>query len=147
LSVTVSSREFKPYFPYRMEKLIGQSDIGGIITFGDVEFPGSPETYFLDGAVIHPCCVAVAKPPMLRSIVDPRSGVSVSGDVDISFSGHVISRKDGDSFFLSLDEDSDLELASECAMISRSEACGATPIESINGVYPDEYGNIVLWFH
>lgn len=145
-SVTVSRDKFVPYMPYRLEKLAGSSDIGGIVTFGNFDFPGMPETYFLD-ARVHPCCVSVADPPRLRRFVDPRSGESVSGDVSFSFSGYVNATMSGKSFELSLESGAAEELASECAKVTGSEACGATPIASINGVRPDEDGNIVLWFH
>lgn len=147
LSVTVTRETFKPYFPYRMEKLIGSSDIGGVVTFGDILFPGSPETYFFNDAEIATCCIAVAKPPALRSFVDRRSGESVSGDVDISFSGHIVAEPSEGAFRLSLQNGSAEELMSECNDVNAGNACGATPISTINGVSPDEYGNIVLWFH
>lgn len=147
LSVTVARDGFRPYFPYRLEKLSGSYDIGGAVTFGDFDFPGFPETYFLDGAVIHPCCVAVAKPPELRSFVDRRSGESVSGDVDIRFSSYVEHEKYGKNFRLSLEPGAYKELMSACADMSSADVCGATPIVSINGVAPDSEGNIVLWFH
>lgn len=153
LSVTVSADDFRPYFPYRLEKLAGSDDIGGVVTFGEIEFPGFPETYFMkdaDGnrtAIVHRCCVAAARPPALRKFVDRRSGESLSGDVQIDFSGYVNSEKSGKSFRLALDDGASVELASECAKVSGADACGATPIVSINGVRPDENGNIVLWFH
>jgi hypothetical protein len=154
LSVTVARENFIPYFPYRLEKLAGTENAGGVVTFGDIDFPGFPETYlFRDrfegdvGVVVHPCCIAVAEPPALKRFVDPRSGESVTGDVNIDFSGYVISERRGKSFLLSLEEGADAELASECAKSSGVDVCGATPIFSINGVKPDENGNIVLWFH
>ena len=79
--------------------------------------------------------------------MDPRSGESVSGDAEIAFSGHVSASRSGKSFVLSLENGSDVELASECAMASGHDVCGATPIRSINGIRPDKDGNIVLWFH
>lgn len=147
LSVTVSGSSFAPYTPYRLHSLVGSNGIGGIVTFGDIEFPGYPETYFLDNLEVHPCCVVPSKPMGLRSIEDPRSGERLSGDVDIGFSGYVKANRDGKTFSLSLEENADAELASECAEAYGAEACGATPISSINGVRPDSDGNIVLWFH
>lgn len=149
LSVTVSKDDFKPYFPYRLEKLIGSRDIGGIVSFGFVPFPGFPETYVLRSAEIHPCCVAACKPAGLRRIEDPRSGEHVCGDVKIEFSGYVESEKFENGYLLTVDDASALQLASKCVDSDRSESgvCGATPIKSINGIRPDEEGNIVLWFH
>lgn len=147
MSVTVSAKDFRPYIPYRMEPLAGSSDAGGSVTFGDIKFPGHPETYFLEGANIHPCCVFCAKPAGLRKITDPRSGESLSGDVRMAFSSHIKSSRNGNDFYLSLDSGSESELASECFKPTGLDACGATPIVSINGVRPDSDGNIVLWFH
>lgn len=145
LSVTVSTASFKPYFPYRLEKLAGTEDAGGIVSFGDMTFPGFPYTYFLD-AEIHPCCVSASKPAGLRRITDERSGISVSGDVEMSFSGYVDVKKDGNAFSLSLVDGAAQELSSQCEKL-KGDVCGAVPIRSINGVAPDEDGNIVLWFH
>lgn len=147
LSVTVASENFRPYYPYRLEQLSGTEDAGGVVVFGDLELPDFPRTYFPNCAKIHGGCVSPARPPALRRIVDPRSGESVSGDVGIDFSGHVSTSKSGNLFSLSLEEGSGSELASECAMVSGDDACGATPIRSINGIRPDDDGNIVLWFH
>jgi len=147
LSVTVLASDFKPYYPYRLEKLAGSEDIGGIVTFGNMTFPGFGETYFLPSAIIHPCCVTVARPVSLRKFIDLRSGESVTGDAEIAFSGYVKTSRNGNSVRVSLEDGADVELASECAKAVQSNACGATPIRSINGISPDEDGNIVLWFH
>jgi len=152
LSVTVSAGDLKPYVPYRMDKLAGSEDIGGIVTFGEMELPGFPETYrFSPGignAVVHPCCVAVASPARLRGFVDPRSGNRISGDVNIEFSGYVESERSGEAFRLSLADGAASELASRCeGLADGADVCGATPIRTINGIRPDEDGNIVLWFH
>ena len=147
MSVTVSVSDFGPYIPYRMEKLAGSEDIGGVVSFGDITFPNYPETYFLENAAIHPCCVISSRPSGLRRIVDPRSGESVSGDVRISFSGHVKAGNVGNGILLSLEDGSESELASECSKATGLDVCGATPISSINGIRPDSDGNIVLWFH
>ena len=147
LSVTVARERFEPYVPYRLEVLSGSEDSGGIVTFGDIDFPGTQETYFFDDAEISPFCISASMPAALRSVIDPRSGSRISGDVNIRFSGYVVSEKNGNSFKLSLEDGAGSELASECAIATGPEVCGATPISSINGVFPDEEGNIVLWFH
>lgn len=153
-SVTVAAGGFLPYFPYRLEPLAGTQDMGGVVSFGDVfskfsgmDIRGLPETYFFDDARIHPCQVICAKPAGLRSFVDPRTGEKVSGDVDIEFTGYVEATRDGNSVSLELGSGGDVELASECAKATGADVCGATPIVSINGIRPNAYGNIVLWFH
>lgn len=152
LSITVAAENFRPYFPYRLQPLAGTSDTGGVVSFGSVEFPGFPNMYrfaggALDNAIIHPSCVCMAKPAGLHSLVDRRSGSRVSGDVGIVFSGYVESVQDGKSVALSLAEGAAEELASDCIDMTGGNPCGATPIQSINGIRPDDDGNIVLWFH
>lgn len=147
MSVSVSRNSFRPYFPYRLDRLSGSEDCGGIVTFGDFEFPENPETYFFETAHVHPCCCASVRPSRLRRFVDMRSGESVEGDVEIAFSGHVIAEKDGSSVRLSLESGSEKELASSCAFAAENDICGATPIMSINGIRPDRDGNIVILFH
>lgn len=147
LSVTVSSDNFRPYFPYRLEKVAGARNVGGVVTFGNIEFPMTPHTYFLNDAVVHPCCVAVSEVGRLRSVVDRRSGNSLTGDISVDFSGYVNAVKGSDGVKLLLEDGAADELASECAKISGYGSCGATPIRSINGIRPDEDGNIVIWFH
>lgn len=147
LSVTIASSRFKPYFPYRLEPVGGSENAGGIVSFGNVEFPDGPNTKTFTDARINPCCVAACRPAGVRAFVDHKSGESISGDVRIDFSNHVIAKRVGNAFALELEKGSDSELASACAKISGSDACGATPIRSINGIRPDDDGNIVLWFH
>lgn len=152
LSVTVSADSFRPYIPYRLSKLVGSQDVGGIVTFGEIEFPGFPETYRFDpdksNAVVHACCVAVSKPAGLRRIVDRKSGESISGDVKIDFSGLIKPSRSGNVFSLELEDGAAEMLMSKCVGLQESaDICGATPIRSINGIRPDKDGNIVLWFH
>lgn len=147
VSVSVAADRFRPFQPYMMEKLAGSSDIGGIVTFGNVDFRGFPDTYFLDGAVLHPCCISYARPAALRSFVDLRNKTSARGDVEIGFSGYVDAERSGNSYRLSLQDGAAEALMSSCAVSTGDDACGATPITSINGIRPDADGNIVLWFH
>lgn len=148
LSVTVAKENLRPYTPYRLEKLYGSYDIGGVVTFGDFDLPGFPETYRFSDAIVHESCVAMTKPAQLRSIVDRRSGERLAGDVRIRFSSYVESERNGKKFTLSLEEGAAEELMSECDELKQGDnVCGATPIVSINGVRPDANGNIVLWFH
>ena len=147
LSATVATSNLIPYQPVRLEKLSGSEDVGGIVTFGDMELPSYPETYFFGNAVVYDGCVISSRPAGLRKFYDPRSGESVSGDAEITFSWYVRALKDGNEFKLTLDDGAAEELASECANAGGYEVCGATPITSINGVKPDADGNIVLWFH
>jgi hypothetical protein len=141
--------EFRSYSPYRLEKLHGAENAGGVVTFGNFIPPPRPETYIFDDAEVLPCCVSVARPADLRSFYDPRSGKSLSGDVRIDFSSHIkVQSERGQGFggyALSLEDGAEELLAAKCD--DNGMPCGATPIVSINGIAPDEEGNIVLWFH
>lgn len=147
MSATVDRSNFVPYSPVRLEKLIGSEDIGGIVTFGDIDFPGFPETYFFEQATVHPGCVAASRPVPLRKFVDLRNGDTVLGDARIRFSGYVDTARKGGSLTLSLKSGASTSLASDCEHVTGYSMCGATPIETINGIRPDADGNIVLWFH
>lgn len=152
LSVTVSAENFRPYTPYRLTPLAGTSDTGGIVSFGNISFPGYPEMYrfsgeAFDNAIVQPSCVCMAKPAALRSIVDRRSGMRIYGDVRITFSGYIESKQSGKSIELSLEDGAASELASDCVDMTNSNPCGVTSIRSINNIQPDDDGNIVLWFH
>ena len=149
MSVTVRASELEPYVPYRLEPLTGSEDFGGVITFGQIELPETPVTYrFQDCAVkVDECALARYEPARVRSFVDPRTGERASGDVRLSFSAHVSSSRDGNGARLSLDEASRSGLLSDCDRNRPANACGAVPIEAINGVRPDDEGRIVIWFH
>jgi hypothetical protein len=148
LSAMVAAESMTPYMPYRMSRIAGSEDCGGVITFGDFDVPPHPVTYVLDDAKICDGCVALFDPPQLRSITDRRNGRSVRGDVKIDFSRHIVAGKTREGYIkLSLEEGSADELMSSCAKQMHENPCGATPITSINGVLPDSQGRIVLWFH
>jgi hypothetical protein len=152
LSVTVAAENFRPYAPYRLSPLAGTSDAGGIVSFGNVSFPGQPEMYrfageAFDNAVIQPSCVCMAKPAALRSLIDRRSGSRIYGDVRIVFPSYIDAAQSGKSIALSLADGAASELASDCIDAANSNPCGATAIQSINNIRPDDDGNIVLWFH
>lgn len=149
MSVVIRPSEFEPYRPYRLEPMTGSEDFGGIVTFGQVEFPEVPVTYrFDDGAIpITEGAVARYETARVRKFIDPRTGESASGDVSLGFSSHVTAVKENNGVRLILDEAAKTELLSKCDRKRPSNACGATPIRSINGITPDADKRIVIWFH
>ena len=149
LSVTVRMSEFRPYTPYRMTKLAGTEDAGGMITFGSFEVPMRPVTYFFDmgAAAVCESCITRLDPPRLRRFYDPRSGLYASGDVGIEFSDFVDTKRDGSRVRLLLRKESADALASTCERERAVNGCGSTPVMKINGVMPDDKKRIVLWFH
>ena len=149
LSCTVKSDVLTPYVPYRLEKLTGSEDIGGIITFGVIDIPAVKGSYrFSDGAIsIVDSAVSRYTPAKLRKIIDPRTGESVSGDVEISFPSYVTAKNTEEGIKLTISDTANNILLSKCDKETADNPCGATPITSINGTRPDDKNRIVLWFH
>ena len=149
LSCTVSRDLFEPYVPYRLGRLAGLEDTGGVVTFGQLEFPSEPRTYrFAPGvARLADCVMAEYVPAALRRFVDARSGRMLSGDVKLDFSGYVQAERTADGLQLKLPAEAARALLSDCDKKIQSNPCGATPVTKINGVAPDDKGRIVLWFH
>ena len=149
LSVHMKASDVVPYRPYRMEKLIGAEDVGGILTFGSFDHPERPKTYFFNEthATISDGCLGRYQPPRLRAFLDPRTGEKVSGDVSIAFSDYITVTRSGEKVRLGLADGASDVLMSGCAKGLPVNGCGATPIETINGIRPDASNRIVLWFH
>lgn len=149
LSVFVKRESFEPYIPYRMEKLTGSEDVGGIISFGDNPFREHPSTYrFYDRKIrIVDSAVSRYVPAALRTLIDDRTGESVRGDVSLSFSNYILSYRDGNALSLKLKDGAAKVLASSCDKDRPVNPCGATPVMSINNVKPDDEDRIVIWFH
>lgn len=149
LSCVVKSSELMPYVPYRLEKLTGSEDVGGVVTFGKIDFRGMSGSYrFSANRVgIAECAVSRYTPARLRRIVDPRTGESVSGDAAIDFSTYIEASRSPEGVRLSLADGANDVLLSKCDRDVVDNPCGATPVESINGVKSDDKRRIVLWFH
>lgn len=148
LSCMVSADRFEPYVPYRLEKSTGGQDIGGIVTFGAIDLEADRGTYrFKNGVPLADAALVKYVPAKLRRFIDDRTGESLSGDVDIEFSGYVETSKTGDGVKLSLSPGAEKALLSKCDRGRSDNPCGATPVASINGVLPDDKKRIVIWFH
>lgn len=149
LSVIVKFEDFQPYTPYRLEKLTGGEDIGGVITFGSIRPEDYGGTYrFPDNALyFEDSTVSKFTPAKVRSFIDDRSGNSINGDVTLKFSSYLIPYKEEGALKLKLTEGAKETLLTKCDREKDINACGATPITSINGVAPDSKDRIVIWFH
>lgn len=149
LVLTLQRSKIKPYTPYRLDKLVGCEDIGGVISLGNVDLIDQVGDFrFEDSQVkFENSVISNFVPAKVRRIIDPRTGESLSGEVNIKFSNYInVSKKDG-GIDLELTPEGNIELLPACDRNKDFNACGATPITNINGVYPDEQGRIVLWFH
>lgn len=149
LSVRIRREDFEPYRPYRLEQVTGSSDCSGIMTFGNIDLPEASGSYrFAPDSVTFVDSVCTKfKPAGLRRLIDDRTGESVAGDVSIDFSQYVAAERSLDGIRLYLKDGANNILLSKCDKDKPMNACGTTPIASINGVYPDEQNRIVLWFH
>jgi len=149
LSTHLARDSFSPYIPYRMEKLTGSEDIGGIITFGHDPFSATVGVYRFEDRSVRIVDSAVSRyvPAGLRSIIDDRTGDHLEGDIKIEFPAHVVVDKDGRNYKLNLKSKSATMLMSSCEKAKPVNACGATPITSINGVSADDQNRLVIWFH
>lgn len=152
LSVIVRADAFESYSPYRLEKVGGSEDVGGMVTFGNIRFDDystGPKSYrFAEEEVTFaPSVVMEYVPAKVRKFYDPRSGRTVSGDTTIEFSEHVVAEQGETGIKLSLKGGSNEALLPECERNAPVNACGATPITSINGVKPDKENRIAIWFH
>ena len=149
LSCTVSRDAFRPYVPCRLERLAGLEDVGGVVTFGQFEFPTTPVAYrFAPGSArLADCVVAEYTPAGLRKFIDPRTGQSLSGDVRLDFSAYVQASRTADGVLLELAPGASGALLSDCDREIPGNPCGATPVARVNGVAPDDKGRLVLWFH
>ena len=149
LSVIIRASDFEPYMPYRLEPLNGTHDIGGLVTFGQIDFPEEPMTYKFDDIAVPVLDSAVARyePAKVRGFLDPRTGEVLTGDVRLGFSTAVESKREGSGVRLDLDPTARENLLSDCDRNRPVNTCGATPIRSINGIRSDEQKRIVIWFH
>lgn len=151
LSVIVKADEFEPYIPYRLEKVGSSEDIGGMVTFGNIRLAEfiEPKTYkFAEGKITFaPPVLMEYVPAAVRKFLDPRNGETVNGDVEFSFSAHVVASQGERGVKLSLKEGSNDLLLPKCEREAPVNACGATPVTSINGVKPDAENRIAIWFH
>lgn len=149
MSCTARAADLIPYMPYRLEKLTGSEDIGGVVTFGSIDFSSSRGTYRFTENTIGIADSAISKytPSGLRKIIDPRTGAELSGDITVSFPSYVTAENTAEGIKLGISEKANNILLSECDKDSADNPCGATPVTSINGIPPDDRKRIVLWFH
>lgn len=149
LSCTIKASEFEPYTPYRLEPLTGCEDVGGIVTFGAIDFKSESGAYRFSTNVVRLADSVVSKyaPAKLRKIIDDRTGESVTGNINLDFTSYIQAIKESDGIKLNLTKGANDALLSDCDKNVDENPCGTTPIETINGVAADSKKRIVIWFH
>lgn len=147
---TVPAASFEPYRPYQVVP-VGDSPVRGCVSFGDVVQDGArtwrPAACRLSGFAVHSIPVG-----RLVRFLDDRNGESVSGDVRFVVQTDVGLEHSGDweqtgeeTTYFSLTGGLDDATKSLCDR--GGETPGTIPyITSINGVRPDEFGQIAIVF-
>lgn len=149
MSCIIKGSDFEPYRPYALEKLSGSEDIGGVVTFGAIDFISEKGSYKFSNNLIEIADSAVSKytPAKLRKIIDDRTGEYVSGDIDLEFSSYIKATKENGGIKLELMPGANDALLSKCDKNVVENPCFADPVKTINGVAPDSKNRIVIWFH
>jgi hypothetical protein len=162
LARTVTRDELEPYRTYSMDRL--SSDASGAIAFGEVPAGATPfrltfsakevevepgvTEYEVDSPLVESAIVRVDVPGVSR-IVDPYHGTEATGIIDLSGNSEFRTSVDPDApqtiVFTLADTYRDIT-TSVCDATPSRDACGDTPVKSINGVTPDENGTITLRF-
>jgi hypothetical protein len=136
---------FEPFVPMAMKSVA--HDISGMITFGDVAF-GEPRTYrgsfkFSESAIVRPVR------GRLERFTKPADGTQATGFVGFDLPNGVTAglEESGHSSVIkfSADESVRSTVVSPCSNYTRPPN-SPLPIQSINGIHPDELGRIAIVF-
>lgn len=155
LAVAIPRDEFEPYRPYAMDPMVDGA--GGVISFGDIDWPEQPQMYTfrtedegvprgrLDPSVCH-----FFTAPSITKFIDDSSGASLSGIVTLNLPDTVeaaIAKTDtGYMVALSLTQTGNEMLATVCNSGTSATACGTPIVKTINGVEPNDLGEILVVF-
>jgi len=144
-----TSRAPQLYRPYAMTQL--RTGIGGYVTFGvgiDAGLSIDLRNLTTDKVMVDPGCLRGTSTGPVTSVgkygtilTDALNGIvnlSVGPNVTIAHAGSVIT--------LGLSESARKDLLPQCERYAIFGECGTPPIRRINGVCPDEDGNIILEF-
>jgi len=154
LARTVTRDELEPFRAYSMDRM--SADASGSVAFGEVP-PGTAPlrlTFSPDEAPLVESAVVRAKTPGVAKVVDPYHGTEATGIVDLSGNSEFrtsIGREGQDedplhTIVFTLTDTYREMTTSVCDATPSKDACGATPVRTINGVAPDENGTITLRF-
>jgi len=155
LTLTIPRGEFEPYRPYPMDPL--RPGVGGIITFGDISWPSTPVLYLfgtlMDGQIraqLDDSVVRVFEASHITKIVDANSGDALTGIVELSLpdivAATITKTPAGYNVTLSLTQQGNQLLATVCNAGTSATACGTPIVQSINGVSPNDQGEILIKF-
>lgn len=149
LARTVTRDELEPHRAYRMDRISG--DASGAVSFGEVP-PGTEPfrlAFSADEAPVLEAALVRAPAPGVSRVVDPYHGTAADGVIDLSgnseFRTYVDPADPHAVVFRLADVYRDMA-TSVCDATPSHDACGDTPVRTINGVAPDGDGTITLEF-
>jgi len=149
---TVVRDTLQPFRTYGLDRLTDGSAAGSV-TFGEIpaDATGFKYAFGPDEAPLSPSAVVRVTAPGVTSLVDPVYGSEIDGLVDLSGNSEFRTSVDptdptGQTILVTLaDLYRDLT-TSVCNLTPSFDACGRTPITSVNGVTPDANGVLTLKF-
>lgn len=149
LSRTVTRDELEPRRAYSMDRL--SAEASGAVAFGEPPQGAVPfrmsfrpgEAPLTEAAVVRVARERVTK------IVDPLHGTEASGIIDLSGNSEFRTYRDPadpQTVVVALNDVYRDIATSVCSATPSFDACGETPVRTINGVAPDASGRIYLRF-
>jgi len=149
LSRTVTRDELEPFRAYSMDRL--SAEASGTVAFGEIPADATPfrMTFSADEAPIAGAAIVRASVPGVSRLTDRSHGVSAAGIIDLSGNNEFrtsVDAADPQTIVFTLSDVYRDIATSVCDATPSKDACGETPVRSINGVTPDENGTITLRF-
>lgn len=117
------------------------------VVFGDAVSDGSVARHRFSSSEqsgIHEFCIVRVPGSIVTSVTDAMSGESFTGDISFAFSGGVYAENTTDGVVLSASDSLEKVLSTGCVPTDLNKSCIAPVIQTINGVKPNEFGEIAL---
>lgn len=151
LTRTVTRDELEPGRAYTLDSLDGLSC--GLVTFGEIpaDAVAFKSSFTEEEAPLAEHAVVRVNAPGVTKLVDPVHGTEASGLIDLSGNSEFRtyldpSDKTGKTIIIELTDLYRDLTTSSCSALPSYDACGETPIKSINGVTPEDDGTLHLRF-
>lgn len=142
---TLTVVDYKDNSEYVMDS--NRSGVYVSMSFGKLR-EHSHSTYRFSSAMqagIHKFCVVEIQGGLVESIVDDSSGETFSGPVSFVFSGGISAKVDESGVVKLLASDSiEKTLSGGCTPTDLNKSCVVPVIQSINGIKPNEFGEIAI---
>lgn len=149
LARTVTRDELEPRRAYSMDRL--SAEASGSVAFGEPP-AGTPRlklSFRPEEAPLAEAAVVRVARERVTKIVDPPHGTEASGVIDLSGNSEFRTYRDPadpQTIVVALNDVYRDIATSVCSATPSFDACGETPVRTINGVAPDASGRIYLRF-